>query len=110
MFCQYSECDCVVVNQIENACADCELRQKAKFAELLSNMCEGSFEKCFGERNCHKCKEVTGVAEYLYAKNVRVIEPVGILRPNSSFKEVPVYSPEQLAKASFKKQDNGESK
>ena len=98
MFCCYSGCECVVVNQIENACADCELRQKAKLANLLAYKCKGSFLKCFQQGSCQKCSEVTGTAEYLYEHNVRVIDPEGVAKPNTTFKDVPVYTPEELAK------------
>ena len=110
MFCQYSECDCVVVDQIENACADCELRQKAKLANLLAYKCKGSFLKCFQQGSCQKCSEVTGTAEYLYLHNVRVMDPEAVEKPNSSFRAIPVYTPEQLAKCCLEKNDNGESK
>lgn len=57
MFCSYAGCDCIVPDQVENGCKDCELKLDrnggASRPMNLSNAPQPPLALAMGSVNCH---------------------------------------------------------
>lgn len=115
MYCQYSKCDCVVVHQIENACAECELRlfKDEQRLKTFTNFEVAEMQSLF------ECIEAVAML-YMYKTNVSslLIEQVpskdigGELATPIKITIEPFGGPHrlQLIKRCLGKSDKGESK